>query len=281
MSWFDDLVDLGKTAFDWFTGDSIGAKLAKTAVTGYALNQVTSSIQKDNAAANKTTSNSGASSGTSSGGGTTPKEVDPGSRLQINPNPEYKIPVVYGTAILGGAITDAQLSADNLFMHYCITLCEKTGKLEIGQGADSEFFLDKVWWNGLEMKFVTSGVTAGNIATKLVDTEGNEDQRVNQLVAVYFYDGNSSNPRVITGYTNGSQPAAYSLMPEWTINFNMSGLVFAIVIVQYSKENGITGLGDMRFKVRNTMNQPGDCIYDYMTNPIYGAGLQPSEVNGL
>lgn len=265
MSWFDDLVDLGKSAFSWFTGDSVGASLARTAVTGYALNRVTSSIQKDNAAA-------------SSGNAATDTA---GTRVQVNPNPEYKIPVVYGTAVLGGTITDAQLSSDNQLMYYCITLSEKTGPLNLGQGPASEFFLDRVWWNENELRFSNSGATAGNLVTSMVDSEGNVDDSINGLVGIYFYDGNSSSPRVITGYTNGSQPAAYSLMPQWNINYAMNNLVFAIVIVQYNAEKNITGLGDVKFKIRNTMNQPGDCLYDYMTNTIYGAGIPAGDINGL
>jgi hypothetical protein len=37
----------------------------------------------------------------------------------------------------------------------------------------------------------------------------------------------------------------------------------------------------MRFKIQNSMTLPGDCIYDYMTNTRYGAGIDPAEINSL
>jgi hypothetical protein len=269
MSWFDDLVDLGKSAVSWFTGDSIGAKLAKTAITGYTLNRVTSSINKDNAAANKTSSSGGGGSGSAP----TP---DPGSRIQVKPNLEQKIPVVYGTATLGGIVTDAFLSDDNQLMYFCITLSEKTGNLAIGQGAASEFHLDKLYWNGLEVVFQADGQSFA----ALKDTEGNVDNAIDNRVAVWFYDGNSSLGKKPTGYS-GVVTDARLVMPHWTTDHAMYNLCFAVVTVLYDKERGITNLGDMRFKLRNTMTEPGDVIYDYMTNPVYGAGIPPEEINGL
>ena len=112
MSFLDDVFDLGKQAYDWFKGDSLGAGLARTALTGYALNQVTSSINKDNASKDPAAA-----------------KVDPGVRIQVDPDTEYKVPVVYGTAILGGAITDAYLTEDNKTMYFVITICERTGNL--------------------------------------------------------------------------------------------------------------------------------------------------------
>jgi hypothetical protein len=259
MSWFDDLVSAGQTAYNWFTGDSIGAKLAKTAITGYTLNKVTSSINKDNAAKNTT--------------GTTP---DPGSRLQIRPNLEQKIPVVYGTSVLGGIITDAFLADNNQVMHYCITLSEKTGNLGIGQGAASEFFLEKVWWNGLDVQFQSDGETFASLR----DAEGNTDTNVNDLISLHFYDGNSSLGKKPVGYS-GAVTDARLVMPHWTTDHAMYGFCFVVVSVLYDKEKGITNLGDMRFKLRNTMTEPGDVIYDYLTNPVYGAGVLPEDINGL
>ena len=35
----------------------------------------------------------------------------------------------------------------------------------------------------------------------------------------------------------------------------------------------------VKFHVTNSMTQPGDCIYDYMTNEMYGAGIDPAEIS--
>jgi hypothetical protein len=58
----------------------------------------------------------------------------------------------------------------------------------------------------------------------------------------------------------------------------MSDLVFAIIRLDYDAEKNVTGLGNVRFKISNSMTQPGDCLYDYMTNTRYGAGIDPTEI---
>jgi hypothetical protein len=58
----------------------------------------------------------------------------------------------------------------------------------------------------------------------------------------------------------------------------MSDLVFAVVQITYSRENGITALPNMRFHLRNSMTLPGDCMLDYMTNTRYGAGIPAEEI---
>ena len=58
----------------------------------------------------------------------------------------------------------------------------------------------------------------------------------------------------------------------------MSELVFCIVKIKYNKEKDITSLGEMEFKLNNTLTLPGDVIYDYMTNERYGAGIDSAEI---
>jgi hypothetical protein len=67
-------------------------------------------------------------------------------------------------------------------------------------------------------------------------------------------------------------------MPNWTANHDMTNLVFAIVKITYNKEKNVTGLGDMKFVLENSMSEPGDCLYDYMTNTRYGAGIASTEI---
>jgi hypothetical protein len=80
------------------------------------------------------------------------------------------------------------------------------------------------------------------------------------------------------GYSNGSLLAAYALMPNWGTDHTMNDLVFALVRVDYNKEKNVTGLGTIDFKMKNTMTQSGDVLYDYMTNTRYGAGIDPAEI---
>lgn len=258
MSWLDDIIDVGKNVVGWFSGNTMGANLARTALSGYALNQVTKSINRENATEKKT--------------------VDEGVRLQVNPSPDQKIPVVYGRAALGGIISDAYLTTDNQNMYYCITLCEQTGNLNLGAGALSQITFKDIYWNNERLIFKQSGADAGYVVASSIDESGNVNNDVNGLIQVFCYSGTSYDPVLPAGYTNATSYYANNIMPHWTADHDMSYLVFAIVKITYNKEKNVTGLGDMTFVLENTMSEPGDCLYDYMTNTRYGAGIDPTEI---
>jgi hypothetical protein len=58
----------------------------------------------------------------------------------------------------------------------------------------------------------------------------------------------------------------------------MDNLVFAVVSVEYNKERNVTSLGELEFKITNSMTLPGDVLNDYMKNTRYGAGLTDAEI---
>jgi hypothetical protein len=262
MSWFDDLVDTGKTLLggvvNFFTSSSIGANLAKTALLGYTLNRVNSTINKSNE--NQVPPPTA--------------RVDPGVRLQVPPASDYKIPVVYGAATFGGVITDAFLTSDRLNMYYVITLCEKTGT-RLSTATASAFVFNDVFLNDNRVIFQSDGITADY----MIDREGNQDISVRNLVQIYCYANGSAVPVVPEYYTNAGLLPAYSIMPNWDSTWTMSDLVFAIVKITYTKDKGVSGVPNMQFSLTNSMSLPGDCIYDYMTNTRYGAGIAASDIN--
>ena len=248
MSWWDDLVDLGSSALDWFTGNSIGANLARTAVTGLALNQVTNAINREQA-------------------NTTTTAVDKGVRVQVNPDPNTKIPVVYGRTALGGIVTDAVMSDQKTQMFYCLTLCEKTGRLNLGQGADSEITLLRVWRDNQALTFNENGVVQSSI-----DETGVENTDIQGLIQFWFYNNGSL-------VSQNTDTPAWQVFPTWNSNNKMTNLVFVIVRVDYNRDKNVTGLGDLTFEIKNSMTLPGDCLYDYMTNTRYGAGIPRAEIS--
>lgn len=258
MSFLDDLVDFGSSALDWLGSNSIGSSLARTALTGYALNQVTSSINKDNEAAKNTTN-----------------AVDPGVRLQVSPDTEYRIPLVYGNATLSGTVTDAVMTSDNKTMYYCIAICEKTGAVNLGAGSASTFTFVDVYWDDARLIFHTDGQTVSGF----VDKANNFCSDYDGKIKIWCFAGNSTMPVVPQNYSNTSLANAYTIMPNWTTAHMMSDLVFAIIKVDYDATAGVKGLGTVKFNITNSMNQPGDCLYDYMTNQRYGAGIDPTEIN--
>ncbi len=198
-------------------------------------------------------------------------------RLEYDPNPENAIPVVYGTGYLTGKLIDAQLTNNNCTMWYALVLCETTGTVQ-STGQPSTIYIDRAYWQGNRLDFLASDrvtvAAAYATASRTVKTDiiGN--------VKIYAYNNGSNSPTPIPGqgYAAFHGPA-WDYMPGWTTNHTMDGLVFVLIRVDYDKASEITGIGNIKFKVRNTMRLPGDVMYDYMTNSRYGAGIEPTEID--
>lgn len=253
MSFIDDIVDVGRSVVGYLGGNGIGNALARTAVTGLVLNQVSKSINRDNQASNNT---------------------ETIQRLQVNPDPNAKIPVVYGQAVVSGIVTDAQLTNSNTTMYYCLTLCEKTGNIGLGSGAASVISFLKIWYNNELLTFQSDGITVASG----VDNQNNVNTKLNNQIKIWCFNGGSSSQVFPYSYSPGTSTNAYDEMPNWTSAHTMDDLVFAIVRIDYNRDNGVTSLGDFKFQLSNTMNLAGDCLYDYMTNTRYGAGIPSTEI---
>lgn len=253
----------GITSF--FSGSSVGGTLVKTALLGYALNRMSKSANKS---ADKVTESN----------------IDQGVRLQYNqPNTAAKIPVLYGTAYFGGNMFDIQMTNSNKTMWYAIALCEKTGPT-IGGTASTYTFKD-VYWDKQRVQFKTDGITVDYTQ----DRAGNIDRSLSGLVKIYMYAGGSTAGQVPENYT-GTVPAAHTLFPSWTAGTHpLNNLVFALVRVDYNRDKNVTGISnDLMFQVQNSMNLPGDVLYDYMTSGNktrsanyfrYGAGIEVENID--
>jgi len=256
MSFIDDIADVGSSLWQNLTGPGVAAGVAKAAALGYLLKQVTDSINKENQKNETAETN----------------RPDPGVREQVTPDVNHSIPIVYGTAYVGGIVTDAEIANANQTMYYVLTICEKTGTLIDGTASVQTF--EDIYWDGSKVAFQPDGYTVAS----LTDEDGVVNTDVNGLVRIYCYSGGSTYPVVPRGYTNGSLGAAYTVMPNWTADHQMNSLLFAIVRIDYNKDKGLTGLGDLKFKIKNTMSEPGDVLWDYMRNDIYGAGISDGEI---
>ena len=251
MSFIDDILDVGKSAVSWLGGGGIGPSLVKTAITGYALNKIGSAL------------------------GVFDEEDKSRQLVQVDPDMENRIPVVYGTTTIPGIITDAALTNGEATMYFCLTLCEKTGLTNLGAGAASSFTFKEIYWDDCLLTFESDGITVKH----WVDRTGQVDTTPAGFIRVWCFAGSSTSPVAPQGYSLSSPGNAYTIMPDWTSNHVMSDLIFAIVRVDYNKEDkNISGIGNMKFKLQNSMNQPGDCMYDYMTNTRYGAGIPAAEI---
>jgi hypothetical protein len=253
MSFLKGLIKSGVSAI---ASGNIWANLATTAVLAYAVNKTTKNAGREN------------------GAGT--DNIDKGVRLQVKPNAESKIPVLYGSAFFGGNISDAAMTNANRSMWYSIVLSEKTGT-QFSNSAASTYVLNNVYWNNQRIVFRADGITADYT----VDSNGTIDRSLSGLVKVYFYAGGRTNGQLPQGFTGDAPPNAETLFPNWTADTHaMSNLIFAIVRVDYNREKNITGLGDMLFNVTNSMNKPGDVVYDYLSNTVYGAGISTANIIG-
>lgn len=240
-----------KDVVKFFSGNSIASSLGKAAVLGLVLNRANKSVKK---ASNAT-------------------KPDRGVRQQIDPDTQTAIPVVYGTTFIGGDIVDAVLSNDNKTMWYCLVLCEKTGT-KLGDGQPSVITIPEIYWNGFKLFFQSDGITAAYIQ----DSNGTTSDKINGLMKIYAFSGNSTSPIPIAGFSVGNQQPAFNLFPNWTSAKNMSDLVFVLVRLEYNRDKDVTSLGTLEFKVNNTMRLAGDCLFDYMTNTRYGAGIDPGDI---
>jgi hypothetical protein len=262
MSFIDSIVDVGKSVWNSVTGGGMGSTIVNTLLTGYALNQVSKSIGKS--------SNTSATQSQTA-------QIETGNKITLSPTTENRIPVVYGGAILSGIITDARMSADNQKMTYCLTICEVTGT-KMSDGLASEFLFEDVYANGNRIVFKTTGLYSGIEASYMIDADGNVDKSIDGLIKVFLYKNGSTVPAILDNYDSGPSAPAYEFMPYWTSNHTMNNLVFAIVEITYNKTKNVTSLPNMSFAIQNSMNMPGDCLYDYMTNTRYGAGIDPTEI---
>lgn len=259
MSFLDDLLDVGGSILNVVTGNNVIGAGIRAAGLGFLMNQMNDTVTKDNTVPAPAQEQNA----------TTP---DYGVREQVDPDTDASIPVVYGQAFVGGIVSDAYMTEDNMTMWYCLTICEKTGNLINGQPSTISF--ERIYWNQMEVIFNADGYTVSNF----VDEEGIVDNNPAGKIKIYCFNNGSLSPASVRGHTNPAMNA-FALMPNWTSLHTMDNLVFALIRVDYNKEAGITGLGNIEFKIKNSMSQAGDVINDYLTNTRYGAGIAPEEIN--
>ena len=241
---------------DFFSSNKLASGLASASLTGFALNAVSGATKQPNSP--------DASVGTTA--------TDYGNLIQIPAAQDNKIPVLYGRSTIAGTITEAIASESGSKMTYVITLSEKTG-VAIDQ-TPSTYRFENIFWDGRRIIFNSDGITAHYT----LDPSGNVDRNIDGLVKVWCYAGSSMDAIAPIGYTSWSGTPAYNNVPGWTSNYTMNDLIFAVVQVTYSRAKGIVGLPNMSFNIVNSLSQPGDVLYDYMTATRYGAGIPVGDI---
>jgi hypothetical protein len=241
---------------------AIGLSGFAATVVGFAINMIASSIVSS-IFAPKPPSAGNFDQGT---------QKNPGSRQQLPPAGDNKLPVVYGQAYLGGIITDMSITSDNQNIYWVMSLCEVTNT-ETGGTPDTINFGD-VYWGGKKVIFGANGYSV----TGLLDESTLETQDITGYMDIYLYNNGSNSP------TNSTQTAisvmqTSGLVFTWDSNKLMTNCAFAIVHLKYNADRALTSLQSTRFQVTNARHSPGDCLLDYFTSTRYGAAIPVANIN--
>lgn len=198
--------------------------------------------------------------------------VDQGVRQQVAPNTTNSIPIVYGSAFMGGTFVDAVLTTDQKTMYYVLAISSISPNGQFSFDRTQFYYGDRlVAFDGSDLTKVVS----------LTDGAGNVDTKINGFLFINLYT--STNAGVITNVT-GTAPSTYmggsdiASAERWTGTRQMNGLAFAIVKLIYSQDAGTTNLQPITFNVTQNLNgtgvaKPGDVWADYLGNDVYGGGM--------
>lgn len=208
---------------------------------------------------------------------------DAGARVQLPPATNNKIPVVYGKAYIAPVITDAKISTDQKYMWYVCSLAEVTDT--------GSYTFGDIYYNGKKVIF-GDPFNTGKVTS--METNSNPiqiDDKVNGKIYIWRFP-NGSSSGIDTGASNAINVMSDSTTgggipsgerwngPIYTSggqSADMTNMAFMIVRVEYNQDAGTTGLGSMNVELTNSIDKPGDVLYDYMTNTVYGCAI-PSDL---
>lgn len=199
---------------------------------------------------------------------------NPGNNQQLPPAGDNKLPVVYGSAYVGGIITDLSITSNNQQIFYVLSLCEVTNT-ETGGSPDTITF-GNVYWGGKRCVF--DPTDQYKVTGLLDESTGVTDTTVNGKLNIYLFR-NGSNNGANTNLTAVQIMQTSGLVYTWDNTKLMSNCAFAIVQITYSQSANLTGIQQTRFQVTNSRYKPGDCFLDYLTSTRYGAALDSSQIN--
>ena len=203
------------------------------------------------------------------------QQPNPGSRQQLPPSGTNKLPVVYGSAYVGGCVVDMSITTNNQSIYYAIALCEVTNS-ETG-GTPDVLQFGRIYWGGKRVVFHANGYSVIGL------TDESTVPALTQAIPlgameIYLYRNGSNQP------ANSSTSAitvmsASTLVYQWDATKTYDNCAFAIVRLSYNSNLGLTGLQSTRIQVINPRDSTGDCITDYMTSTRYGAAIPTSSID--
>jgi len=197
------------------------------------------------------------------------EQRNPGNRNTLPPATDSKLPIVYGSAYLGGNSIDLSITEDNQNEYFVVALCEVTGG-----GTDTITFGDVYYGN----KKVIFNSTNQYSVDSLLDESTGESQPINGNIEIYLYRNGSLTP------TNSSLTAIQVMQSDglvytWNSQKQMTNCAFCIVKLTYNRDLNVTGLEQIKVQVNNSRKKPGDCIYDYLNSSVYGCAIPAYQID--
>lgn len=199
------------------------------------------------------------------------QQPNPGNRQQIPPAGDNKLPVIYGSAYVGGIITDMSITEDNQDIYWVMALSEVTNT-ETG-GTPDTFTFGNIYWGGKRVVF-----GSGAAVTGLLDESTNETQDITGYMDIWLYSNGSNNPANTSTSAIDVMNSA-GLVYTWDANKLMSNTAFAIIHVKYNQDRNLISLNQTRFQLTNSRSAPGDCFLDYFTSTRYGAAIPVANID--
>lgn len=209
-------------------------------------------------------------------------QQDMGVRQQVPPSAVNAIPIVYGSAYMGGTFVDAVLANEQRKMYYVLAIS--------GISPNGQFTFDQTKMYYGDRLIAFDPAEQGKVAS-LSDEVNPPDTKIAGNLFIYLFTSNEAG--VITPI-NSSGSLPHQIMGGTDIPIvdqrwpssgrQMNGLAFAIVVMNYNRDADTTQLSPITFHVSHTLNgtgvaKPGDVWYDYVTNSVYGGAVDPSFVN--
>jgi len=199
---------------------------------------------------------------------------NPGSRQQVPPAGDNKLPIVYGSAYVGGIVTDLSITSNNQQLYYVLTLAECTNT-EQGGTPDTYTFGD-VYWGG--KKVIFDGTNQYKVASLFDESTAQYDTSVAGKLEIYKYSNGSNSP-VNSTKTAIEVMQNSDLIYQWDANKLMSNCAFVIIRITYSQKANLTGLNQTKFQITNSRTKPGDCFFDYLTSSRYGGAIPQGNID--
>lgn len=193
---------------------------------------------------------------------------------QMSTDPSAGIPILYGQCQVRGAVFDSELTGNGTILTTAIMLSERTGA---GINGNANYTLNEVFFNDAKLNLNANGTVANAILNN-----GNVSTKYNNNTKVMLYQGDVDTPidKIQPG-VDADYPFARYFMLNWAnVQVQARGTLFALVEQTYDAENGVQGLGTWTFDITNdTASNPGDVMFDYLTNERFGAQYPATTIN--